>query len=271
MKVVFWCDMEGTGGITNWPQVTGGTPQYDEGRRLYTGEINAAVRGAKRAGAREIIVVDGHGAGADFSFNSLLKDRLEPGAEYVFGHRWSCYVEPLKNDCAALLMPGAHAMAGTGDGVLSHTISSASWHNCWVNGRLVGETVLMAAVAGSFGVPAVYASGDAALCREVKSLLGSKVATAQVKTGLGRFTARCLAPADAQVLIEEKVFGVLSSPNKWPKPYKVKAPVELKVELATSDKAQEFLGRKGVEVVDSRTVVSRGRNFWQVWDQFWKH
>ncbi|MFP6642693.1 MAG: hypothetical protein VCF24_03895 [Candidatus Latescibacterota bacterium] len=36
---------------------------YEEGRRLYT-EINAAVRGARSAGADEIIVVDCHGARA---------------------------------------------------------------------------------------------------------------------------------------------------------------------------------------------------------------
>jgi D-aminopeptidase len=31
---------------------------YEEGRKLYTGEINAAVRGAKAAGATEIVVMD---------------------------------------------------------------------------------------------------------------------------------------------------------------------------------------------------------------------
>ena len=36
---------------------------YEEGRRLYTEEINAAVRGAKRRGATEIVAVDCHGAG----------------------------------------------------------------------------------------------------------------------------------------------------------------------------------------------------------------
>ena len=44
-------DMEGVAGIVKWQQVTGGHAMYEEGRRLYTGEINAAVRGAKAAGA----------------------------------------------------------------------------------------------------------------------------------------------------------------------------------------------------------------------------
>ena len=64
MRVHVISDMEGVSGIVKWEQVVGGAAQYEEGRRLYTGEINAAVRGAKAAGATEIVVVDCHGAGA---------------------------------------------------------------------------------------------------------------------------------------------------------------------------------------------------------------
>jgi D-amino peptidase len=50
--------MEGVAGISNWDQVTGGKSLYEEGRRLYTEEINAAVRGAFGAGATEVVVMD---------------------------------------------------------------------------------------------------------------------------------------------------------------------------------------------------------------------
>ena len=57
-------DMEGVSGIVTWQQVNGSPdPMYQEGRRLYTEEINAAVRGAKAAGATEVVAVDCHGAG----------------------------------------------------------------------------------------------------------------------------------------------------------------------------------------------------------------
>ena len=46
MRVQIMTDMEGVSGIISWDQVTGGKPVYEEGRRLYTEEINAAVRGA---------------------------------------------------------------------------------------------------------------------------------------------------------------------------------------------------------------------------------
>lgn len=70
MKVFVVSDMEGVAGIVKWQQVSGGHAMYEEGRRLYTGEINAAVRGAKAAGATEIVVMDCHGAGEGWTFNS---------------------------------------------------------------------------------------------------------------------------------------------------------------------------------------------------------
>lgn len=44
-------DMEGVSGIVRWKQVTVGEALYEEGHRLYTEEMNAAVRGARAAGA----------------------------------------------------------------------------------------------------------------------------------------------------------------------------------------------------------------------------
>ena len=269
MRVVLICDMEGISCITRWDQVDAAAPQYAEGRKLYTGDVNAAVRGAKRAGAKQIIVVDSHGAGADHSFNSLVKENLEPGAQYVFGHRYGCYVDPLREGCDAVLMIGAHAMSGTPDGVLSHTISSQSWYNASLNGQFIGETALIAGVAGAFDVPLVFVSGDEAVCSEARALIGDSLVTAAVKKGIMRYSAQCLAPADSTALIEKAVHQALGNPGHWPAPYKPAAPMELKVELTTPDRHRDYIGKHGVEILDPRTVVSRADNFWNVWDQFW--
>lgn len=271
MRIQMWCDMEGVAGITHWEQVNGGAPQYEEGRRLYTQEINAAVRGAKRAGATEIVVIDGHGAGGGWTFNSWIKDQLEPGAEYITGYRWGSYIEGFKDGCDALMLPGAHAMAGTPDGVLCHTISSTNWVNAYVNGVAVGESGLVAAIGGTFDVPVVFVSGDEATCLEVEALLGAGVTQAQVKKGLGRFAARSLAPSDACALIEQKTYESLKNKKAWPKPYKTPMPAEIRVELHSVDQSPQYIGKVGVEIVDPRTVVSRGETFWQAWDQLWKH
>ena len=71
MRVVIFCDMEGVSCIETWEQVTGGTALYAECRKLYTDEVNAAVRGARAAGASDVIVVDCHGAGGAYSFKAL--------------------------------------------------------------------------------------------------------------------------------------------------------------------------------------------------------
>src|SRR5205823_10378732 len=91
MRVLIMTDMEGVSGIVVWDQVNGGAPMYEEGRRLYTEEINAAVRGAKGAGADEIVVVDCHGAGGGWTFNSLVPELLDPDCDWVAHHTWSRY------------------------------------------------------------------------------------------------------------------------------------------------------------------------------------
>jgi len=269
MRVMIWVDMEGIAGIETWEQVKGGSPQYEEGRRLMTGEVNAAVRGAKLAGADEIIVVDCHGAGGSYSFKSLIPERLESGASYVLGHAWLRYVEPLQQGCDAALLVGAHAMAGTPDGVMCHTVSSEAWYNAWINDQLVGESGLEAAVCGVWDTPIVMVAGDDATCREVTELLGPKLVTASVKTGLGRYSARTLSHTDACDLIERKAREALST-RDWPAPYKPTTPITFTVELAAPDHAQSFVGRPGVEIVGPRKVVARhDTSFWELWDGFW--
>jgi D-amino peptidase len=83
VRVHIITDMEGVSGIVRGPQTHGGAPMYEEGRKLYTEEINAAVRGAKAAGATEIVVMDCHGAGKGWTFNSLVPEDLDPACEFV--------------------------------------------------------------------------------------------------------------------------------------------------------------------------------------------
>ncbi|MGQ0569357.1 MAG: M55 family metallopeptidase [Armatimonadota bacterium] len=271
MRVMIWADMEGVAGISTWEHVGGTSPMYEEGRRLYTEEVNAAVRGCKTAGASEIVVIDGHGGGYQGTrgFLSLIPERLEPGAHYVLGHPWTRHIEPLEQGCAAVLFVAAHAMAGTPDGVLSHTVSSESWYVATINGTPVGESGIIAAIAGCWNTPGIFVSGDDAVCREVQALLGPTVVTAPVKMGLGRYSARHLPPADARALIETRSAKALRSRSTWPKPLTFAPPVTFQVELATADRAEAFRGRAGVEIIGSRTVRVKAENFWKAWDAFW--
>src|SRR5215475_5308447 len=228
MRVHVISDMEGVAGIVKWQQVAGGEKLYEEGRILYTEEINAAVRGARAAGATEIVVMDNHGAGGEYSFNSLVPGLLDPACEYVVQEEWTEYTGFLESGCDACLLVGMHAKAGTADGVLSHTVSGQAWQNLRFNGTLVGETGINAAICGHWGVPVVLVTGDRAVCREGKELLGGGLMTVEVKEGLGRFSARMKTPTEARGLIEAGAKSALADLSAVT-PYDPGRPCEIEI------------------------------------------
>jgi len=267
MRIHIISDMEGVSGIVKWEQTTGGDPMYEEGRRLYTEEINAAIRGAKAAGATEIVVMDCHGAGKGWSFNSLIHDQLDPDCEYVVQQEWTEYTGFLEEGCDAALFVGMHAMAGTADGVLNHTVSGQQWQNLWFNGTLVGETGINAALCGQWDCPILLVTGDEAVCREGRELLGEGLTTVAVKQGLGQFSARQIPAVRARAMIEEGARKALENLDGV-EPYIPGRPAEIKVEFKVTEATREYGRKAGVEQLDDRTIVSRGDDWWSAWKQF---
>lgn len=270
MRVLIMSDMEGVSGIVVWEQVNGGAPMYEEGRKLYTEEINAAVQGAKLAGAAEIVVVDCHGAGGGWNFNSLMPALLDADCEWVAHHTWGRYTELLEQGCDACLLVGMHARAGTPDGVLCHTISSTTWRNLWFNDDLVGESGVNAALCGHYGCPVLLVTGDEATCRETRELLGAGLTTVAVKRGLSRYAARQIPPVRARQMIAQGAQEALSN-LKAVKPYVPARPTTITIELSTVDSADQFRGRHGVEIVEPLKVLSRGRDWMEAWNQIWRY
>jgi D-amino peptidase len=268
VRVFIVSDMEGVAGITKWQQVSGGDPMYPDGARLYTEEINAAVRGARAGGATEIVVMDCHGAGKDWSFNSLLPDLLDPGCEFVVQNQWTEYTEFLEEGCDAALFVGMHAMAGTPDGVMNHTVSGTAWRRLAFNGRDVGETGINAALCGTWSCPVLLVTGDTAVCREATGLLGPGLTTVAVKQGLGRFSARHRSPRRAREMIEAGARAALGD-LKAVAPYDPGRPCEIEVELGSSEHSEQYRRNDRVQIVDGRRIVSRGDDWWTAWRQFY--
>jgi D-amino peptidase len=268
VRVHIISDIEGVSGVVKPEQGSGGEPLFEEARRLYTEEINAAVRGARAAGAEEVVVMDCHGAGKGWNFNSLLPDLLDPACEWVVQNSWTSYTAFLEAGCDAALFIGMHARAGTADGVLNHTVSGSEWHNLWFNGTPVGETGINAALCGTWECPVVLVSGDTAVCREAEELLGDGVVTVPVKQGLGRFSARQIPPVRARELIEEGTRRALSDLARV-RPYDPGKPCEITVEFTRSDLVEKFRHRQGVEVLDGRRIASRADDWWSAWRQFY--
>lgn len=200
MKVYIQTDIEGVAGFCSFEDRSADTRENFAHRqrmyRLLTGEVNAAVRGAKAAGAGTIYVKDDHGSGYN-----ILFEELESGCEVLHG-RSSCFptwLADFDGTFDALVLVGMHAMGGETGGVCPHS----RWV---VNGGKVflSEASMAMALAGDLGVPTVFASGDQVVTGE----LGEKnpaLVTAVVKHSHGPYCCRSLVPRDACRLIEDGV------------------------------------------------------------------
>ncbi len=241
---------------------------FDEGRKLYTEEINAAVRGARAAGATEIVVMDCHGAGEGVVVQLArarparprLRVRRARGLDGVHGF--------LEEGCDAALLVGMHAKAGAGRGVMNHTVSGQDYFNLRFNGTLVGETGIHAALCGTWGCPVLLVTGDDVACAEGRALLGSGLTTVAVKQGLGSTSARQIPPLRARELIEAGAKQALSD-LKAVAPWDPGSPCEIIVEFKHTLAVDRLRFRAGVERVDDRTISVTADTWWEAWKTFY--
>lgn len=243
MKILISADMEGITGVTMWDQVTPGHPEYARFRRLMTADINAAVRGALAGGADEVIVSDGHWNGSN-----ILVEELDPRASLSSGapSQFSM-MQGIDRGVSGVIFAGYHARQGSYPAVLDHTWSDTCVAGVWLSGLPAGEYTLNAALAGHYGVPVLMATGDQTACAQIVEQLGA-VETAVVKQATGRFSALCLPPDSTSLLIERAAQQAVQRlvQKRIPAPYKVNVPVNIDVELVSSDMADRAMLMPGV-------------------------
>ena len=248
MKVFVSVDMEGVSGLTDPAEMRAGGRGYERGCELMTGDANAAVAGAYTAGAAEVAVTDAHGTG-----RNLRVDLIDRRCTLARGpYKPMRMGEGLDSSFDAALFVGYHARAGTPDGVLNHTWMGREILNVHLNGEVAGEIRLMAAFAGSYGVPVALVTGDAAACAEAGELLGD-VEIVAVKAGSDRYAARLVPPARAQEQITEAASRAVKSIERF-EPYVVPAPYILGIEWASTAIAQSCAVIPGVRLAGPRTT-----------------
>jgi D-amino peptidase len=162
----------------------------------------------------------------------------------------------------AVIFLGYHASTTSMEGVRAHTISSGSLTRVSLNGIDMSEAGINAALAGHFGVPVVMISGDDAVIKETRSIIGD-IEAAEVKKSLGFHSANTLTPAAAYKLIFEKVSTALSRSGDF-KPYVLKEPITLEVGFKHYLPV-EMLGYLSiVERIDSHTIRFVGKDIIEV-------
>lgn len=251
MKLLIAVDMEGATGVVDREHVDPKSAEYQRFRHLLTADVNAAIEGARLAGAREFLVADGHASGG----NVLIKE-LDPGACLNTGSPQPlAMVQGIQDGAEAALFVGYHARMGTACAILDHTWSSAKVANVWLNGRVTGETGLNAAVCGAFGAPVLLITGDQTVAAEAGEWIPG-IETAIVKTASSRTAANCLAPAESQRRIRDAAQRAVSRfmAGQGPEPLRVALPVTLRIEFLNSLLGETASALPGAVRVDGRTI-----------------
>jgi D-amino peptidase len=180
VKVFISVDMEGLAGVVAGSDVSPSGADYPHFRAIMAGETNAAVDGAFRAGATEVLVRDSHG-----DKRNLLPADVDPRARLLRGASAGPknMMEGIDSSFDAVVFIGYHAKAGTPNAILEHT-STGNVVDFAINGVSLPEGGYNALTAGLYGVPVVFAAGDRALVEQLRALLGSIGAVA-VKEEIG--------------------------------------------------------------------------------------
>lgn len=248
LKVYISADMEGVTGVVGPAQLGPSGHEYERFRRFMTEEVNAAVAAALEAGATEILVSDSHG-----NMQNLLLEHLHPAVRVVRGRpRPMSMVQGLDESFHAAVFIGYHASEAIPNAVRSHTFSSARLLGVRINGREVSEGIFNAAVAGHYGVPVVFISGDRAAVTQLKEVAPWVEAVA-VKEGLGYHSAITLLPSQGQELIKQGVRRALARLKEM-KLYNIPGPVELEVGFKHTLDAERLAFLPDMVRLDAHTI-----------------
>jgi len=256
MRLYISTDFEGVAGIVDWDQIMVGSHDYDLGRRLLLGELNAAIDGAMEAaganaGAMEIVVNDSHS-----TMRNLPADLLHGRASLLSGkHKPMYMMEGLDASFDAIFFLGYHGSIGASQSVLSHSYNPRAIWEARINGRIVGESAINALVAAHYGVPIALVTGDQVTAAEARELEPAPH-TVEVKRSISRTAAESLHPEVARERIFEGARQALTTALPRSAPH-FPAPTTLELTFLTADMAEMAAWLHGVELVSGqpRTIT----------------
>jgi D-amino peptidase len=137
---------------------------------------------------------------------SVISGQPLPQEDFFYG---------LDSSFTALYLVGFHARAGTPNALLPHTYDD-DIVSVKVNATEVGEIGLEAALAGKFGVPLAFVSGDSGGIREARELLGGDVETVEVKQAITETSGVCLPAAKTRRMLRDAAYRALRKARSVP-------------------------------------------------------
>jgi D-amino peptidase len=247
-KIFISVDMEGITGVVQPAQLGPEGFEYQRAREWMTGEVNAAIAGIRDAGPADIVVCDSHGNG-----QSVLIDLLPDDVRIVRGFpRPMEMMQGIDESFAAAVFIGYHASEWTANAVRGHTISSARLLGVKLNGQEVSEGIYNAALAGQFGVPVAFVSGDRLAVTQVQQVAPSAEG-AIVKEPYGYHSAVTVTPARGRAMIRDGLKRAMNAIGSL-RPYRVNASIALEVGFKLTIDAERAAFVPGVTRSDAHSV-----------------
>lgn len=249
-------DIEGVTGITTYEQAEGSAL----GRQMLMNDLNAAIEGLHSTGQHEIVIYDEHTDGRNIELSQLQGNVSVIMGKPDYRPDWG----GMDSTYDAMLMIGFHARSGVPGALLPHSYSRKNL-NIRINGQVLGEIGMEAAIAGDFNVPLVLVTGDSAGIAEAKQLIPG-VRTVAVKEALGEFQARCYPPgqtrkwiadAAAQIAVELPPVNALHFPP----------PINLEIELASSEYLEK-LTQLFPDLIKANTIMLHGQSVTETWSKY---
>ncbi|MDR3076522.1 MAG: M55 family metallopeptidase [Synergistaceae bacterium] len=262
MRVFISIDAEGCSGIFKLAQVTAGHKDYEFCRRMMEGDANAAVRGAFNAGALDVLINDAH----DNSDNIRIEN-IDPRARLISGSAEPLsMMEGISGAFDAVLLLGYHSRKGE-RGLIAHTYTYSSIREVRINGRPVCEAEINGYLAGCFGVPVVFLSGDQYITEYMREVIPG-IRTVATKRAIGCAAAECVHPYVTWKRIEDGVGAALADIKNNPVKPMTDAPYVLEIEFATTSHATLALRMPGSNLAAPTTVRCKAEDYMTIYNAF---
>src|SRR3954471_18675647 len=259
-KIFISVDMEGISGVVQPAQLGPDGFEYQRAREWMTGEVNAAIAAIRESGPAEIVVCDSHGNG-----QSVLIDKLPDDVRLVRGFpRPLEMMQGIDDTFSAAVFVGYHGSEWTAGAVRGHTISSARLLGVKLNGVEVSEGIYNAALAGEFGVPVAFVSGDRLAVTQLQQVAPAAEG-AIVKEPYGYHSALTVTPARGRAMIRDGLTRAMAKLGAGSlQPYRLSAPIALEVGFKLTIDAERAAFVPGLSRSDAHGVKGTFRDMTEI-------
>lgn len=244
MRFIIISDIEGVTGITTYAQAE----REQLGRDMLMNDLNAVIEGINSTGEHEIVVYDMHVHGRNIDLSQLPGNVSVLIGKPIDRNVYKC----VGGHFDGLFMVGFHSMSDVPGAMLAHSFL-CEYRKMSLNGEVLGEVGVEAALAGSLDIPLLFVSGDDMSAAEAKAV-DPEVVCVEVKKSLGPEEALCKAPALTRKLLKEGAAEAVSRIGRIA-PKKLSRPVTLDVEFYPS-KYLDNMRALHPEIFVSDTAVS---------------